>query len=58
MVLVTTVLFVAIIWHADHHRPVWLPLVIATIVMSVVTAIPVVRGFLSSVRSSASDGDH
>jgi hypothetical protein len=26
--------------------------------MSVVTAISVVRGFLSSVRSNASDGDH
>ena len=58
VVLVTTLLFVVIIWHADHHRPIWLPLLIATIVMSVVTAIPVVRGFLSSVRSSVSDGDH
>ena len=58
VVFVTTLLFVVIIWHADHSRPVWLPLVIATIVMSVVTAISVVRGFLSSVRSSASDGDH
>lgn len=58
VVLVATLLFVVIICHADHHRPVWLPLLIATIVMSVVTAIPVVRGFLSSVRSSASDGDH
>ena len=58
VVLVTTLLFVVIIWHADHHRPLWLPLLIATIVMSVVTAIPVVRGFLSSVRSSATEGDH
>ena len=58
VVLVTTLLFVVVIWHADHHRPVWLPLLIATIVMSVVTAIPVLRGFLSSVRSRASDGDH
>jgi hypothetical protein len=58
VVLVTTVLFVVIIWNADHHRPVWLPLLIATIVMSVVTAIAVVRGFFSSVRSGASDGDH
>jgi integral membrane sensor domain MASE1 len=58
VVLVTTLLFVVIIWHADHHRPIWLPLLIATIVMSVVTAIPVVRGFLSSVRSSVPDGDH
>jgi hypothetical protein len=57
VVLVTTLLFVVIIWHADHHRPIWLPLLIATIVMSVVTAIPVVRGFLSSVRSSVPDGD-
>ena len=58
VVFVTTLLFVVIIWHADHHRPVWLPLLIATIVMSVVTAIAVVRGFLRSVRPSAPDGDH
>ena len=58
VVFVTTLLFVVIIWHADHHRPVWLPLLIATIVMSVVTAISVVRGFLRSVRPSAPDGDH
>ena len=58
VLFVTTLLFVVIIWHADHHRPVWLPLLIATIVMSVVTAISVVRGFLRSVRSTASDGEH
>ena len=50
VLFVTTLLFVVIIWHADHHRPVWLPLLIATIVMSVVTGIYVVRGFLRSVR--------
>ncbi len=55
IVFVTTLLFVVILWHADHQRPVWLPLLIATIVMSVVTAISVVRGFLASVRSSAPD---
>jgi hypothetical protein len=58
VLFVTSLLFVVIIWHADHHRPVWLPLLIATIVMSVVTAISVVRGFLTSVRPSALDGDH
>jgi hypothetical protein len=58
VVLVTTVLFIVIIWHADHHRAVWLPLLIATIVMSVVTAIPVVRGIVSTVRSTAPDGDN
>jgi hypothetical protein len=58
VVFVTTLLFIVIIWHADHQRPVWLPLLIATIVMSVVTAISVVRGFLRSVRSSGPDGDH
>ena len=58
VVFVTTLWFVVVIWHADHSRPVWLPLLIATIVMSVVTAISVVRGFLSSIRSSAPDGDH
>jgi len=55
VVFVTTLLFVVVIWHADHSRPIWLPLVIATIVMSVVTAVSVVRGFLGSVRSSAPD---
>jgi hypothetical protein len=58
VVFVTTVLFVVVIWYADHHRPVWLPLLIATIVMSAVTAISVLRGFLRSIRPSASDGDH
>ena len=57
VLFVTTLLFAVIIWHADHHRPVWLPLLIATIVMSVVTAIYVLRGFLTSVRP-APDGDH
>jgi hypothetical protein len=53
----STVLFVVILLYADHHRPVWLPLLIATIVLSVVTAIYVLRGFLRSVRASP-DGDH
>ena len=57
LLFVTTLLFAVIIWHADHHRPVWLPLLIATIVMSVVTAIYVLQGFLRSVRR-APDGDH
>jgi hypothetical protein len=57
VLFVTTVLFAVIIWHADHHRPVWLPLLIATIVMSVLTAVYAVRGFLASLRP-APDGDH
>ena len=56
VLFVTTLLFAVIVWHADHHRAVWLPLFIAIIVMSVVTAIYVVRGFLASVRP-APDGD-
>ena len=58
VLLITTLLFVVVIWYADHHRPIWLPLLIATIVMSVVTAISVVRGFLRSIRPSAPEGDH
>jgi len=54
---VSTVLFAVILWYADHHRPVWLPLFIATIVLAVVTAIYVLRGFLRSVRP-APRGDH
>lgn len=57
VLFVTTVLFAVIIWHADHHRPVWFPLFIGTIVMSVATAIYVARGFLASVRP-APDGEH
>jgi hypothetical protein len=58
VLFVSTVLFAVILWHAaDHHRPVWLPLFIATIVLSVVTAIYVLRGFLRSARP-APDGDH
>jgi hypothetical protein len=57
VLFVTTVLFAVIIWHGDHHRPVWLPLLIATIVMSVVTGVGVLRGFLTAVRP-APDGDH
>ena len=57
VLFVATLLFAVIIWHGDHHRPVWLPLLIATIVMSVVTAIYVLRGFWTSVRP-APDGDH
>ncbi len=57
LVFVTTLLFAVIIWHADHQRPIWLPLLIATIVMAVVTAIYVLRGFSRSLRP-APDGDH
>jgi hypothetical protein len=57
VLFVATLLFAVIIWHGDHHRPVWLPLLIATIVMSVVTAVYVLRGFWTSVRR-APDGDH
>jgi hypothetical protein len=64
VLFVTSLLFVVIIWHADHHRPVWLPLLIATIVMSVVTAISVVRRALtttwreSTVNCGAGDSPH
>ena len=54
VLFVTILLFAVITWHADHHRPVWLPLFIATLVMSVIVAIAVVRGFLTSIR--ADDG--
>jgi hypothetical protein len=57
VLFITTLLFAVIIWHADHHRPIWLPLLIGTIVMAVVIATYVVRGFLRSVRASH-DGDH
>ena len=56
VLFVTILLFAVITWHADHHRPVWFPLFIATLVLSVIVAIAVVRGFLTSIR--ANDGDH
>jgi hypothetical protein len=57
VLFVTTVLFAVVIGNADHHRPVWLPLLIATIVMSVVTGIYVLRGFLTSLREDDGDPD-
>ena len=46
---------------SDHgeqqDRPVWLPLFIATLVMSVIVAIAVVRGFLTSIRADEGDND-
>ncbi len=57
VLFLTTLLFTVITWHADHHRPVWLPLFIAATLMSVVTAQSVLRGFLRHIRA-ARDGDH
>jgi hypothetical protein len=57
VLFLTTVLFTVITWHADHHRPVWLPLFIAATLMSVVTAQSVLRGFLRHIRP-APHGDH
>ena len=57
LLLLTAVLFTVVTWHADHHRPVWLPLFIAATVMSVVTALYLLRGFLRHVRP-APHGDH
>ena len=57
VLVLTSVLFTVVAWHADHHRPVWLPIIIAAILMSVVTALYVLRGFLRHVRP-APHGDH
>ena len=57
VLFLTTVLFTVVTWHADHHRPVWLPLFIAATLMSVVTAQSVLRGFLRHIRP-APQGDH
>jgi hypothetical protein len=57
VLFLTSVLFTVVAWHADHQRPLWLPLFIAAILMSVVTALYVVRGFLRHVRP-APKGDH
>ena len=56
VLFLTTVLFTVITWHADHNRPLWLPLFIAATLMSVVTAQYVLRGFLRHVRA-APQGD-
>ena len=52
VLFLTAVLFTVVAWHGDHHRPVWLPLFIAAILMSVVTAQYVLRGFLRHVRAA------
>jgi hypothetical protein len=57
VLFVTILLFAVIAWHADHHRPVWLPLFIATLVVAVITAVAVVRGFLTSIRADEGDND-
>jgi ABC-type xylose transport system permease subunit len=57
VLVLTTVLFTVVAWQADHHRPLWLPIIIAAILMSVVTALYVLRGFLRHVRA-APHGDH
>src|SRR4029079_18406981 len=57
VLFVTILLFAVITWHADHHRPVWLPLFIATLVVAVITAVAVVRGFLTSIRADEGDND-
>ena len=57
VLFLTTVLFTVVAWHADHHRPQWLPIFIAAILLSVVTAMFVLRGFLRSVRPALHD-DH
>ena len=46
VLFVTTVLFTVVGWHADHNRPVWLPIFIAATLLSVVTALYVLRGFM------------
>ena len=57
VLFLSTVLFLVVLWYVDHHRPVWLPLFIASIGMSAVTAITVVRGFMTSGRPGASEGE-
>jgi hypothetical protein len=57
VLFLTSVLFTVVAWHADHHRPVWLPIIIAATLLSVVTALYVLRGFLRHVRP-APHGDH
>ena len=57
VLFLTSVLFTVVTWHADHHRPHWLPIFIAAILLSVVTAMFVLRGFLRSVRPALHD-DH
>ena len=52
VLFLTAVLFTVVAWHGDHHRPVWLPLFIAAILMSVVTAQYVLRGFLRHIRAA------
>jgi len=45
------VFFAMIVWEADHERPHWLPTFIAVMLLSVVTAIFALRGFVRSIRA-------
>ncbi|MET0865891.1 MAG: hypothetical protein ABWZ98_16290 [Nakamurella sp.] len=51
VLFLTTVLFAVVAWHADHNRPLWLPIFIAATLLSVVTALYVLRGLLRHLRT-------
>ena len=53
VLFLTNVLFTVVAWNAphDHLLPLWLPICIAATLMSVVTALYVLRGFLRHVRT-------
>jgi len=57
VLFVTAVLFTVVAWYADHHRPLWLPIFIATILASVATALYVLGSFLRHGRP-APHGEH
>jgi len=57
ILFLTTVLFAVVAWGVDHHRPLWLELFIAAILLSVLTATFVMRGFWQHVHPPH-HGDH
>ena len=57
VLFVTTVLFTVVAWYADHHRPLWLPIFIAAILASVVTALYMLGSFFRRGRL-VRHGDH
>ena len=50
VLFLAAVLFVVIAWYADHHKWHWLPIFIAGILMSAVTAFIVLRGIRTALH--------
>ena len=55
VLFVSAVLFAVIAWEVDHHRPHWLPMFIAVILMALVVAIFALHTIVKSIRTAVPD---